>query len=136
MPPGFVKTARDEARWEKAKAAAQKSYPGLEGDRFYAAANAIFHGMKSGTRTERVGNPGKEQRVEQFPIHGDKPDPFDHMEPFWQPNDDSVQKAQERYYDAKGNRKPIERRVPLGPGGDGQTIGRLSESCLAKGGKR
>ncbi len=49
MPAGFVK---DEAAWDKAKAAARKQYPDLgESDRFWAIVMTIYKNMTKGGST-------------------------------------------------------------------------------------
>lgn len=42
--PGFIKTPKDEARWEKAKAAAGKSTK-KDSDSYWALSNYIYHNM-------------------------------------------------------------------------------------------
>jgi hypothetical protein len=50
--PAFIKTARDERLWAKAKAQAKKEYPWTEkdGDKFWKIVNGIYQKMsdKSG----------------------------------------------------------------------------------------
>lgn len=43
--PGFVKTQKDEKKWNFAKK--QSKSKGLKGRNFYAYANSIFHKMKN-----------------------------------------------------------------------------------------
>jgi RNA polymerase sigma factor (sigma-70 family) len=43
--PGFVRTAADEKRWERAKAAAARSYP-VGSESYWRVANYVFHRMK------------------------------------------------------------------------------------------
>jgi len=44
--PAFIKTPADEARWEKAKKAANKSHSESEGDSYWAIVNSIYQKMK------------------------------------------------------------------------------------------
>lgn len=46
--PGFVKTARDEDLWRKAKAQASHQYPHIkkDSDRYWSIVNGIYQKMK------------------------------------------------------------------------------------------
>jgi len=44
--PGFVKTAKDEELWSKAKEIATQKFGNAKSDSFYAYANTVFHRMK------------------------------------------------------------------------------------------
>lgn len=56
--PAFIKTPKDEARWEKAKSAANKSHSESEGDSYWAIVNSIYQKMKKSIEfAEQVDNP-------------------------------------------------------------------------------
>lgn len=56
--PAFIKTPKDEARWAKAKEAANKSHSESEGDSYWAIVNSIYQKMKKSIDfAEQVDNP-------------------------------------------------------------------------------
>jgi hypothetical protein len=45
MPVGVVHSVEDEIAWERAKEAARRQYPGVQGPRFYRIVMAIYKKM-------------------------------------------------------------------------------------------
>ncbi len=45
MPVSVVRTAEEEAAWERAKEIAREQYPDVSGDRFYRIVMAIYKKM-------------------------------------------------------------------------------------------
>ena len=61
--PGFIKTPADEARWDKAKEAANKSHSESEGNSYWKIVNSIYQKMaKSDESIEEVMNALKKAR--------------------------------------------------------------------------
>lgn len=85
---------------------------------------------KPEARTERKGNPGKEQPSEQFPLRSGVAAPFNAMDPHWQGSSLDRQKQAAKFYD-KGEAKQLSRRIPIGPGGSGEVVARSSDSSLS-----
>lgn len=98
-----------------------------EGSRPFSVSNVVH--SKPEARTERKGNPGKEQASEQFPLRKGGA-PFNAMDPHWQGSSLDRQKQAAKFYE-KGEAKQLSRRIPIGPGGSGGVVDESSDSSLS-----
>lgn len=77
--PGFVKTPKDEKRWEKAKVAARKTLSEADGDRFWALTNSIYQKMSKSDDVESL----IETLLKARRLLSDEPsDPYEEEDPY------------------------------------------------------